>query len=117
MTGDFNQAIDQIADKLGVTVDKVTSVIPQYAGMKVATGTIGIATILALAALAVGLGVCGLRRRKRDEYDECGWTMVMVGFTAAVALGVFSCIVLSDVVGWAFFPDAKVAEMLVGALS
>lgn len=126
MTGDLNQAIQQVADALGTTVDRVLSVVPSYAQMQVARGLFGVAvSAVVCVACAVGMRLAlGARDRAREE---CNWSPFewwddsegsFIAFVACAAFFVFAVVLaLSNVwnaLSWAQWPDAKVAEMVLG---
>lgn len=120
MTGDINQAIDQLADRLGVAADKIVDVVPHYASMKAATGAIGIIVMMAFAVLATVVFAVYFRRyRSLSEFDrlhDSGLYIAICSATVAATLAVVSAIVLCDVISWSLWPDAKVAELIVSKL-
>lgn len=120
MTGDINQAIDQLADRLGVAADKIMAVIPQYAQMRAMTVWVAIGIMLAFAVACTVTGVALVRHglsMKRENAWSSYEMPINVGWAAiagAIILLAISAFYLPEAIGWTCYPDAKVADMVLG---
>lgn len=123
------KVIEEIANQLGLAVDQasqlVAQVIPQYAAMKVMERSIEAAGFVLLVIVSAVVAIIAIRNYKRapemvsvfDRDEKEKWfyialTSLLVGaFATAITL-----FLVQQAAGWAMFPDAKVAEMVLDAI-
>jgi len=117
MNGDLNEAIDQVANHLGVTVNQLLPYFDSYAQMQSFTSwyymlvVIGIA--LVLLCLIIGAIVAHFKNGEIGDLEKAiflfgGPTFIVVCFLVA------SCAIQWQ--QWTLYPDGKLVEMVLGAL-
>lgn len=121
MTGDLNAAIGQVAEKLGTTADRILAILPQYAQMKVAANACG---AIVCAIIAVILFVFAVRTVKTQRllvfemYDEeASGFAALIMLVIGVFLAILAVVGVFDSVSWALWPDAKVMDAVVKAVT
>ena len=110
----ISEAIDKIADKLGVAVGQIAPYFDQYAQMKASVDFIlvvafAIALVICLLALIVGV----ILRIRDDDYDLVAIIALAVGFTFTVAF----VLAYINYYKWSNFPDAMLLDMVVRNLA
>lgn len=117
MNGDLNEAIDQVANHLGVTVNQLLPYFDSYAQMQGFTSwwqmliAIGIAAVF-LCCVVASVVWC-LKAGEIDEPQEMIFIFGTVFFLASLFFVAYFAMQWQQ---WALYPDGKLVEMILGAL-
>lgn len=111
-----SSAIQEIANQLGVTTDKVWELAPEYGAMMVGSGLVEIASLLIAFVLFTTL--LAISYKKRDEYMPTAWDVLFViSIIPTIVCGVALIITLFTDVGdmwaWANYPQATMAKLVI----
>lgn len=113
-----NSAIQEIANQLGVTVDKVWELAPDYGAMMVGSGLVKI--ILPLIAFVFFAVLWAISYKKQDGYCPTLWDGVgIISAILAIASGIVLAISLTsvgDIWAWANYPQAMMAKLVISSV-
>ena len=117
MNGDLNEAIDQVANHLGVTVNQLLPYFDSYAQMQGFANwcymlvAIGIAVVL--LCIIIGATVARFKRGKIKDLETAIFIFGIPSLIGACCFAVFFAIQWQQ---WALYPDGKLVELVLGAL-
>lgn len=117
---DLGDAIDQIADKLGVAAGQIVPYFDQYAQMQADVFSILVKILVAVIAVCLVVVVMGIvgYLRNSDPYGDDDWSLV-IGIPSIIG-GVVAFVLLFawfEQYKWANYPDAMLLGMIVDALN
>lgn len=118
--------IEEIANQLGMAVDStgdfITTMLPQYAGLKtLESGMVAFGCLIVIIVCAIIFKVCYAKYMKEKAEgskshlfldDDLFTYSVACGIPAAVAL-VMLLIFMYKALGWLFFPEAMLIDMVL----
>ena len=115
---DISDAIDQIADKLGVAASQIMPYFDQYAQMQADVLSIWVGIIAVVLAVCLGVVVFGIVGYLHDPDGDDAWECVIgipgvIGGIATLTL----VLVWFEQYKWSNYPDAMLLDMVVNALS
>lgn len=115
---DLGDAIDQIADKLGVAAGQIVPYFDQYAQMQADVLSIWVGIISVVLAVCLGVVVFGIVGWLHDPDGDDAWEFVIgIPSVIGVVVAFVLLFVWFEQYKWANYPDAMLLDMVVNALS
>lgn len=118
--------IEEIANQLGMAVDDVgtfiQSILPSYAGMQIVNNLIpcilaGVAIVFCVFFM-VHLIKDGKKPFMDRRYeDDIRAILMCVGAALIILSVVVLCFTVSNIIGWAMFPEGKFFDMILNSIS
>lgn len=128
--------IEEIAKQLGMAVGEAAEfteeILPQYAGLQVLDNIIPAVACLVMfivSVFSIARSIGAMKKLEKEEAAERkGYWLsrgvfddhvekILLWGVAMLVFAIFGGICIGDALGWAIFPDAKLLEMAINAIS
>lgn len=116
MEGNINEAIEQIADKVGLAISDVNQLLPQVVKLEIATQSIKIGIFALCLILGIALIISAIIKYKKDndmEYDETPEVLVIFGLFICIIGVVFLASSIGELLRWIIAPNASFIEYII----
>lgn len=109
--------IQEIANQLGIAVDKVAELIPQVTQAHIWSDNIVISICAVVFILALG-GFIGsmIYKNKVDKWSEAYIIFACILVLTIAIVAFILCVVLPDIYCWMNFPEAKFLDYILGKI-